>query len=50
MSGSQPPARSIGWRFPPPTTKEIAQGHLIGAIGLSLGIALFILILYATLR
>ena len=34
----------------PPTTKEIAQGHLIGAIGLSLGIALFILILYATLR
>jgi len=35
---------------PPPTAKEIAQGRLIGAIGLSLGIALFVLILYATLR
>jgi hypothetical protein len=35
---------------PPPTAKEIGRGRLIGAIGLSLGIALFVLILYATLR
>jgi cytochrome b subunit of formate dehydrogenase len=35
---------------PPPTSSEIARGRLIGASGLFLGIALFVLILYATLR
>src|SRR5436309_848875 len=35
---------------PPPSSSEIARGRLIGASGLFLAIALFVLILYATLR
>jgi cytochrome b subunit of formate dehydrogenase len=35
---------------PPPTPHDIRRGHLVGGIGLSLGIALFVLILYATLQ
>jgi cytochrome b subunit of formate dehydrogenase len=34
----------------PPTSSEIARGRVIGTTGLTLGIALFVLILYATLR
>jgi hypothetical protein len=37
-------------RVPPPPPHDIRRGHLVGGIGLSLGIALFVLILYATLR
>jgi cytochrome b subunit of formate dehydrogenase len=34
----------------PPTSSAITRGRVIGTTGLSLGIALFVLILYATLR
>jgi len=35
---------------PAPTPKLIARGRLVGAAGLSIGLALFVLILYATLH
>jgi cytochrome b subunit of formate dehydrogenase len=35
---------------PAPTPKLLARGRLLGTIGLSIGLALFVLILYATLR
>jgi hypothetical protein len=33
-----------------PTATLLARGRLVGAIGLSIGLALFVLILYASLR
>jgi cytochrome b subunit of formate dehydrogenase len=44
-------ARTIGLlATKAPTPKQIARGRVLGTLGLTIGLALFVLILYATLR